>query len=130
MDSSWIILCIYLSGNVRWIAYLDFNKKLRTLGLFALIILVSITFLIANQRAETLIGEADENSDGKIDRKESRKNYLGRVFSRADEKVAGERQGDQILTRDEVVNYFKKREKGQDGQLTKDELKYADVTTV
>lgn len=49
------ILCIYLSTNVRWIAYLDFNKKLRTLGLFALIILVCITLIFADSRVAEIL---------------------------------------------------------------------------
>lgn len=40
-----IILSVYLATNVRWISYLNFNQKLRSLGLFALIIIVSITCL-------------------------------------------------------------------------------------
>lgn len=42
-----IALCLVLSANVRWIAYLNFNQKLRALGLFALLALVIVTFLIA-----------------------------------------------------------------------------------
>ncbi|MEO0471493.1 MAG: SpoIIE family protein phosphatase, partial [Bacteroidota bacterium] len=47
---SYLILILYLSVNVRWISYLNFNQKLRALGLFALIVVVIVTYLIATQR--------------------------------------------------------------------------------
>lgn len=42
-----VILTLFLSANVRWIAYLNFQQKLRALGLFCLISLVIVTYLIA-----------------------------------------------------------------------------------
>jgi serine phosphatase RsbU (regulator of sigma subunit) len=38
------ILCLFLSANVSWTAYLNFNQKLRALGLFSLIVVVIITY--------------------------------------------------------------------------------------
>ncbi len=40
----------FLSTNVRWSAYLNFNQKLRVLGLFGLLVLVVATYLIAANR--------------------------------------------------------------------------------
>ncbi|MEO1588910.1 MAG: SpoIIE family protein phosphatase, partial [Bacteroidota bacterium] len=56
-----VILCIVLSTNVRWTAYLNFNQKLRVLGLFALVALVTGTYLIAAYRLPGQLGlETDE----------------------------------------------------------------------
>ncbi|MEL6672122.1 MAG: SpoIIE family protein phosphatase [Bacteroidota bacterium] len=44
------ILCLFLAANVRWIAYLNFNQKLRALGLFVLLMIVVITYVIAGLR--------------------------------------------------------------------------------
>ncbi|MEM6765276.1 MAG: GAF domain-containing SpoIIE family protein phosphatase [Bacteroidota bacterium] len=46
----YILLILLLSANVRWIAYLNFNQKLRALGLFSLVVVVGITYLIASFR--------------------------------------------------------------------------------
>ncbi|MEM7509863.1 MAG: GAF domain-containing SpoIIE family protein phosphatase [Bacteroidota bacterium] len=46
----YVILILLLAANVRWIAYLNFNQKLRALGLFSLIVVVGITYLIATFR--------------------------------------------------------------------------------
>ncbi|MEM6262142.1 MAG: GAF domain-containing SpoIIE family protein phosphatase, partial [Bacteroidota bacterium] len=40
-------LFLYLSSNVSWTAYLNFQQKLRALGLFVLLIIVSSTYLTA-----------------------------------------------------------------------------------
>lgn len=50
------LLVIMLSINVRWISYLNFNQKLRALGLFVLIIIVSITYIIALLRLPEQLG--------------------------------------------------------------------------
>ena len=52
----YFILCLILSANVRWISYLNFNQKLRALGLFSLIALVITTFLIAGIRLPQQLG--------------------------------------------------------------------------
>lgn len=77
---------------------------------------------LAQRRADELIADADVDNDDSVSRKESRKNYLGRIFNNADKRLPGERRGDQILTRDEVIAYFTKREAGQDGVLTENEV--------
>ncbi len=46
----YLILVLLLAANVRWIAYLNFNQKLRALGLFVLIEIVSATYLVAGDR--------------------------------------------------------------------------------
>lgn len=53
-----VILSLVLSANVRWIAYLNFQQKLRALGLFALLTLVIATYLIAAVRLPTQLGVA------------------------------------------------------------------------
>ncbi len=77
---------------------------------------------LAESRAADLIRQADENHDGKVDRKESRQNYLERIFSRADERLPESKEGDKLLTHDEVVAYLAKHEAGQDGILTAGEF--------
>lgn len=47
---------LFLSINVSWTAYLNFDQKLRTLGLFALILIVIITYLIAYLRIPSQFG--------------------------------------------------------------------------
>lgn len=51
-----VVLSLVLSANVRWIAYLNFNQKLRALGLLALITFIVITYLIAGLRLPTEFG--------------------------------------------------------------------------
>lgn len=50
------IIALLLSANVRWIAYLNFNQKLRALGLFGLILIVIITYVIAADRLPEQLG--------------------------------------------------------------------------
>ena len=38
-----LVISIYLGTSVRWVSYLNFNQKLRSLGLFSLVVIVSIT---------------------------------------------------------------------------------------
>ena len=40
-------LLLFLSTSVSWTAYLNFNQKLKALGLFALVIVVSVTYIMA-----------------------------------------------------------------------------------
>jgi len=77
---------------------------------------------IAAQRANKLIAEADADKDGIVTRQESRVNYLGRIFSRADQRDPQTNEQDQKLTGEEVVKYFLIREKGKDGALSLEEL--------
>ena len=82
----------------------------------------SKTAEIAEQRATLLINEADQDGDAKVSRKESRKNYLGRIFGGADQRASDTNQGDELLTKQEVVAYFVKREAGKDGVITLEEF--------
>lgn len=45
-----LVVVVFLSTNVRWSAYLNFNQKLRVLGLFGLLVLVVATYIIAGTR--------------------------------------------------------------------------------
>jgi len=40
-------LLLFLSTSLSWTAYLNFNQKLKALGLFSLVIIVSVTYLMA-----------------------------------------------------------------------------------
>lgn len=40
-------LLLFLSTSLSWTAYLNFNQKLKALGLFTLVIIVSVTYLMA-----------------------------------------------------------------------------------
>ncbi len=51
-----VLLSLYLSANVRWIAYLNFNQKLKALGLFTLILVVTTTYIIIAQRFPDILG--------------------------------------------------------------------------
>ncbi len=51
-----VLLSLVLSANVRWIAYLNFNQKLRALGLLALVIFILIIYLIAGLRLPSEFG--------------------------------------------------------------------------
>ena len=57
-----LILSLILSANVRWIAYLNFNQKLRALGLSALILLVIITYALAAQTLPERLGIVEGES--------------------------------------------------------------------
>ncbi|MFT7640666.1 MAG: hypothetical protein ACI9G1_002410 [Pirellulaceae bacterium] len=78
---------------------------------------------LAESRAQSLIAEKDADKDDKITREESRGSYLDRIFNSADQKDPKTNNNDQILTRQEIVTYLLKREKGTDGLLTADEVK-------
>lgn len=77
---------------------------------------------LAASRAKQLLAEADADGDAKVSRQESQKNYLREIFRQADQRVGSSRQGDGMLTSDEIVSYFSKREAGKDGELTRDEF--------
>lgn len=51
-----LLLVLVLSANVRWIPYLNFNQKLRALGLFVLIEIVTATFIVASDRLPDQLG--------------------------------------------------------------------------
>lgn len=49
-------LVLFLGANVRWVAYLNFNQKLRTLGLLVMILLVMVTYVIAARNLPGQLG--------------------------------------------------------------------------
>lgn len=55
----YLIVVLLLSANVRWIPYLNFNQKLRALGLFVLVEIVCVTFIVASDRLPDQLGMAD-----------------------------------------------------------------------
>lgn len=50
-----VLLCLFLSANVRWIAYLNFNQKLKALGLFTLILVLAVTYIIIGGRFPSVL---------------------------------------------------------------------------
>ncbi len=57
---AFLAVTLVLSTNVRWSAYLNFNQKLRVLGLLGLIMLVISTFLIAIFRLPVQLSLSNE----------------------------------------------------------------------
>lgn len=51
-----LVVSLVLSANVRWISYLNFNQKLRALGLLVMMLIVSITYIIAAARLPGQMG--------------------------------------------------------------------------
>ncbi len=52
----YVLLGLVLSANVRWIPYLNFNQKLRALGMFVLLEIVAATYLVAGDRLPREMG--------------------------------------------------------------------------
>lgn len=52
----YIIVSLLISANVRWISYLNFNQKLRALGLSVMMLIVDITYIIAAVRLPAQMG--------------------------------------------------------------------------
>lgn len=52
----YIIVSLVISANVRWISYLNFNQKLRALGLSVMMLIVDITYIIAAVRLPAQMG--------------------------------------------------------------------------
>ena len=50
MYGLFFVLTLYLASQVRWAIYLNFNQKLRTLGLFALNLIVIVTYIFVIDR--------------------------------------------------------------------------------
>ncbi|MEM6800512.1 MAG: SpoIIE family protein phosphatase [Bacteroidota bacterium] len=57
-----IIVSLVLSANVRWISYLNFNQKLRALGLSTMMLIVEITYIIASIRLPAQMGMEIDSS--------------------------------------------------------------------
>ncbi len=51
-----LLVSLALSANVRWVSYLNFNQKLRALGLLVMMLIVSITYIIAAIRLPSQMG--------------------------------------------------------------------------
>ncbi|TAE61483.1 MAG: hypothetical protein EAZ89_00565 [Bacteroidetes bacterium] len=51
-----VLVSLLLCSHVRWVSYLNFNQKLRALGLLSLNILVMITYLVAEQLLPQQLG--------------------------------------------------------------------------
>ncbi len=60
IDILFAVLLLYLATNVSWTAYLNFNQKLKALGLFVLVIVVSVTYLTALDRLPTELDLTDK----------------------------------------------------------------------
>lgn len=78
---------------------------------------------LAAKRAQALHSAADKDGDGKVTRDEARGQAVERLFGRADQRDPTTNQNDNILTLDELKQYFLKSEKGRDGVLSKSELR-------
>lgn len=57
-----LIVSLVLSANVRWVSYLNFNQKLRALGLLVMMLIVSITYIIAAVRLPGKMGIPLDNN--------------------------------------------------------------------
>jgi sigma-B regulation protein RsbU (phosphoserine phosphatase) len=57
-----VLLTLFLGANVRWIAYLNFNQKLRTMGLLVMILLVMVTYVIAARNLPGQLGVTPSQS--------------------------------------------------------------------
>lgn len=77
---------------------------------------------LAADRAAAEFAIHDKNKDGKIDRNEPDDSLLRRSFGRADKQDPQTRKRDNVLTLDELTEYFAKRERGKDGTISGDEL--------
>ncbi len=77
---------------------------------------------LAEQRTAAVFKSADKDGDGKISRQEANGTFLQDAFNRADQRVEGTNQGDNLLTIAEVQSYCFNQEKGKDGQLSLDEI--------
>jgi len=77
---------------------------------------------LAKSRTKQELANADKDGDGKVTRQEARGTLLDRQFNRIDEKVPGTNAGDNELTAAEIEQYFRSREPGRDGLISKAEL--------
>lgn len=77
---------------------------------------------LANDRTAAFFKELDADGDGKLSREEVRRSALDRQFGRMDERDPDTKQGDNLLTREEISQFLEKFERGRDGVITKPEM--------
>lgn len=79
---------------------------------------------LAETRADALLaaGGPDKDGDKLLSRDESRDTEVGGEFGRIDQRDRALGRGDDKLTRDELVGYFRKLQPGRDGRVTPAEL--------
>jgi outer membrane protein assembly factor BamB/Ca2+-binding EF-hand superfamily protein len=86
---------------------------------------------LAKSRAVAMIRAYDKDTnragekiglDGMISRNEARQSPLDRSFGRVDHRDRTTRKGDELLTVEEIEEYFLKSEAGKDGLISLDEL--------
>lgn len=78
---------------------------------------------LAANRTRDWIAAYDKNSDGTIDRDESRNSILDRYFDRMDVRDEQTKKGDQILSSEEISSYLQNNEAGKDGLISTDEMR-------
>lgn len=77
---------------------------------------------LAGARAKDYIADLDSDLDFKISRKEANNTLLARLFNRIDQKDPKTGANDNLLTEDELREFFFASEPGRDGELTVAEL--------
>lgn len=77
---------------------------------------------LAAQRTAAYFEQLDKDGNQQLSREEVRRTPLDRSFSRVDQKDATTKQGDNILTPEEVEQALQKFEPGRDGIVTRQEL--------
>ncbi|MBI1901555.1 MAG: PQQ-binding-like beta-propeller repeat protein [Planctomycetia bacterium] len=78
---------------------------------------------LARQRAEVIMKSADKDGDEKLSRDESRPTIFNFRFGEAESRDPATNRGDNLLTTEEMEQYFVRREPGRDGLVTANELK-------
>ncbi|MCA9173765.1 MAG: PQQ-binding-like beta-propeller repeat protein [Planctomycetales bacterium] len=77
---------------------------------------------IASARTDKAL-QLDKNQDGKLDRQEVRNSWLQREFNRIDSRdPANDNKMDELLTDEELREYFTRIQGGRDGLITTNEL--------
>jgi outer membrane protein assembly factor BamB len=78
---------------------------------------------LAAARSREMFAAIDTDNDGRITKQESRRTVLDGPFNRADQRDPMTRRGDDVVTREELVEYLERFEGGKDGRISKDELR-------
>jgi outer membrane protein assembly factor BamB/Ca2+-binding EF-hand superfamily protein len=77
---------------------------------------------LSARRTQEFLQTLDADENGRISRKEAAASLLNRPFNQIDEKLPGEKKGDEQLTPAELEAYLLKAERGRDGLITQSEL--------